>query len=327
MKSRRSIHALALAAAAAIVVSHTPLALAQADAYPSKPITLINPYAVGGPADLLGRALAKNLGEQLGRNVIVENKAGGGASIGAAFVAKAAPDGYTLLIASVPHVTNPWLMKSLPFDTMKAFAPISLAVQSPFIMVVSPTSPMQSMADAIALARTKPLAFASTGSGTADHLSMELLCQLSGLKMTHVPYKGTGPALADVMGGHVDMMFANVVAAASLVKAGKLRALATSTARRSPSLPDVRTVSEMTGKPFDVSAWTGMLAPAGTDPAIVELLSNEVRKALQTNAARDALVTNGAEPVGTTPAQFQAFITREMQTWGEMISKAGITPS
>jgi len=210
---------------------------------------------------------------------------------------------------------------------VKAFAPISLAVQSPFIMVVSPTSPMRSMADVVSLAKTKPLAFASTGSGTADHLSMELLCQLSGLTMTHVPYKGTGPALADVMGGHVDLMFANVVAAASLVKSGKLRALAASTARRSPSLPEVRTVSELIGKPFDVSAWTGMLAPAGTDPAIVELLSNEVRKALQTSAARDALVTNGAEPVGTTPAQFQAFITREMQTWGEMISKAGITPS
>jgi tripartite-type tricarboxylate transporter receptor subunit TctC len=298
-----------------------------ASPYPTRQVKVIVPFTAGGGTDAVARALTTGLSESLGQSFYVENKPGASTVIGSEFVAKATPDGYTLLIASVPHVTNPWLMKSLPFDTVKAFAPISLAVQSPFIMVVSPTSPMQSMADAIALARTKPLAFASTGSGTADHLSMELLCQLSGLKMTHVPYKGTGPALADVMGGHVDMMFANVVAAASLVKAGKLRALATSTARRSPSLPDVRTVSEMTGKPFDVSAWTGMLAPAGTDPAIVELLSNEVRKALQTNAARDALVTNGAEPVGTTPAQFQAFITREMQTWGEMISKAGITPS
>jgi tripartite-type tricarboxylate transporter receptor subunit TctC len=298
-----------------------------ASPYPTRQVKVVVPFTAGGGTDAVARALTTGLSESLGQSFYVENKPGASTVIGSEFVAKAAPDGYTLLIASVPHVTNPWLMKSLPFDTVKAFAPISLAVQSPFIMVVSPTSTIQSMADAIALARTKPLAFASTGSGTADHLSMELLCQLSGLKMTHVPYKGTGPALADVMGGHVDMMFANVVAAASLVKSGKLRALATSTARRSPSLPEVRTVSEMTGKPFDVSAWTGMLAPAGTDPAIIELLSNEVRKALQTNAARDALVTNGAEPVGTTPAQFQAFITREMQTWGEMISKAGITPS
>ena len=298
-----------------------------ASPYPTRQVKVIVPFTAGGGTDAVARALTTGLSESLGQSFYVENKPGASTVIGSEFVAKAAPDGYTLLIASVPHVTNPSLMKSLPFDTVKAFAPISLVVQSPFLMVVSPTSPMQSMADAIALARTKPLAFASTGSGTADHLSMELLCQLSGLKMTHVPYKGTGPALADVMGGHVDMMFANVVAAASLVKAGKLRALATSTARRSPSLPEVRTVSEMTGKPFDVSAWTGMLAPAGTDPVIVELLSNEVRKALQTSAARDALVTNGAEPVGTTPAQFQAFITREMQTWGEMISKAGITPS
>jgi tripartite-type tricarboxylate transporter receptor subunit TctC len=295
--------------------------------YPTRQVRVVVPFTAGGGTDAVARALTTGLSESLGQSFYVDNKPGASTVIGSEFVAKAAPDGYTLLIASVPHVTNPWLMKSLPFDTVKAFAPISLAVQSPFIMVVSPTSPMRSMADVVALAKTKPLAFASTGSGTADHLSMELLCQLSGLTMTHVPYKGTGPALADVMGGHVDLMFANVVAAASLVKSGKLRALAASTARRSPSLPEVRTVSELIGKPFDVSAWTGMLAPAGTDPVIVELLSNEVRKALQTSAARDALVTNGAEPVGTTPAQFQAFITREMQTWGEMIAKAGITPS
>jgi tripartite-type tricarboxylate transporter receptor subunit TctC len=156
---------------------------------------------------------------------------------------------------------------------------------------------------------------------------MELLALQSGVSMTHVPYKGTGPALADVMGGHVDLMFANVVAAGPLVKSGKLRALAASTAKRSASLPEVRTVGEISGKPFDVSAWTGVLAPAGTDPAVIERLSAEVRKALQTNVTREALVTNGAEPVGSTPAQFQAFIAREMQTWSAIIAKAGITPS
>lgn len=155
---------------------------------------------------------------------------------------------------------------------------------------------------------------------------MELLALQSNVAMTHVPYKGTGPALADVLGGHVDLMFANVVAAGPLVKSGKLRALATSTAKRSASLPDVRTVSEISGKPFDVSAWAGVLAPAGTDPAVVERLSAEIRKALQTSATREALVVNGADPVGGTPAQFQAFIAREMQTWRGIIAKAGITP-
>ncbi|MGC3983632.1 MAG: tripartite tricarboxylate transporter substrate binding protein [Pseudorhodoferax sp.] len=295
--------------------------------YPSRQVRVVVPFTAGGGTDVVARAIAAGLSESLGQSFFVENKPGASTLIGSEYVAKAAADGYTLLVASVPHATNPWMMKRMPFDTLKAFAPISLAVQSPFIMVVSAASPIQSLADALAAAKAGPLSFASTGSGTADHLSMELLALQSGVAMTHVPYKGTGPALADVMAGHVALMFANVVAAAPLVKSGKLRALAASTARRSSALPEVRTVAEATGMPFDVSAWTGVLAPAGTDPAIVDHLSAEVRKALQTAGTREALTSNGAEPVGSTPAQFQAFIAREMKTWGEIIAKAGITPS
>ncbi|HEY4068766.1 MAG TPA: tripartite tricarboxylate transporter substrate binding protein [Burkholderiaceae bacterium] len=285
------------------------------------------PFTAGGGTDVVARAIAAGLSDSMGQTFYVENKPGASTVIGSEIVANSRPDGYTLLVASVPHVTNPWLMRDLPFDTVKAFAPVSLATQSPFIMVASPASSIQTMGDALALAKTRRLTFGSTGSGTADHLSMELLSLQSGVTMTHVPYKGTGPALADVMGGHVDLMFANVVAAAPLVKGGKLRALATSTSRRSPSLPDVRTVSEISGKPFDVSAWTGVLAAAGTDPAIVERLSAEVRKALQTPVTHQALVTNGAEPVGSTPLEFSSFIAREMKTWGEIIAKAGIPPT
>ncbi|WP_213956549.1 MULTISPECIES: tripartite tricarboxylate transporter substrate binding protein [unclassified Variovorax] len=321
MNRRELITALA---AAGVAVT---LPVRAASPYPDRQVKVVVPFTAGGGQDVVARAIAASLSQSLGQTFYVENKPGASTVIGSEFVAKAAPDGYTLLVASVPHATNPAMMKSLPFDTAKAFAPICLAVQSPFIMVASLASSIGSMDEALALARTRKLSFASTGSGTADHLSMELLTLQSGVSMTHVPYKGTGPALADVMGGHVDLMFANVVAAAPLVKSGKVRALATSTAHRSASLPEVRTVSEISGKPFDVSAWTGILAPAGTDPAIVERLSAEIRKALQTTITREALTNNGAEPVGSTPAEFQAFISREMQTWAGIISKAGITPS
>jgi tripartite-type tricarboxylate transporter receptor subunit TctC len=296
-------------------------------AYPNRQVRVVVPFTAGGGTDVVARALAASMSESLGQTFYIDNKPGASTVIGSEYVAKSAPDGYTLLVASVPHATNPSMMKNLPFDTVKAFVPVSLAVQSPFIMVASSTSSIHSMDEALAQAGARRLSFASTGSGTADHLSMELLSLQSGVSMTHVPYKGTGPALADVMGGHVDLMFANVVAAGPLVKSGKLRALAASTAGRSASLPEVRTVGEISGKPFDVSAWTGVLAPAGTDPALVERLSAEVRKALQTNVTREALVANGAEPVGSTPAQFRAFIAREMQTWSAIIAKARITPS
>jgi tripartite-type tricarboxylate transporter receptor subunit TctC len=300
---------------------------AAANGYPSRAIKIVVPFPPGGSTDLVARALAPRLAEAYGQSVVIDNKPGASTVIASEHVAKSAPDGHTLLLTSVPLVTNPWLMRAMPFETPQAFSPISLVVQSPFILVVPVSSPITSFADLMIRARNEKLSFASTGSGTADHLAMELLCIQAGISMVHVAYKGTGPALTDVMGGHVQLMFGNVVGAAPLLKAGKLRALAASTAQRSPLLPDVQTVSELSGKPFDVSAWTGLLAPAGTDPSIVNSLSSEMQKILKVPATRELLITNGTDPVGSTPAEFQSFISRELATWGKIIRTAGITAS
>jgi tripartite-type tricarboxylate transporter receptor subunit TctC len=301
--------------------------LARAANFPTRSIRMVVPFPPGGSTDLVARAIAPRLAESFGQAVVIDNKPGASTVIASDIVAKAPPDGHTVLLTSVPLVTNPWLMKAMPFETAQAFAPIGMVVQSPFIMVVAAASPITSWADLVARAKTEKLSFASTGSGTADHLAMELFCLQNGISMVHVPYKGTGPALTDVMGGHVHLMFGNVVGAAPLLKSGKLRALAASTAQRSPLLPEVRTVAELTEKSFDVSAWTGLLAPAGTDPAIVDTFSKELQKLLKVPATRDLLVSNGTDPVGSSPAEFQAFITREMATWGRIIRTAGITAS
>jgi tripartite-type tricarboxylate transporter receptor subunit TctC len=327
MNRRDMLARLAATGAAAATAMALP-ARAAINGYPTKPVKVVVPFTAGGGTDLVARALTPGFTEVFGQSFIVENKPGASTVIGSEYVAKSAPDGHTLLLTSVPLATNPWLMKNLPFDTAKAFAPISLVVQSPFIMVVPPASPIASLDDLVARAKGgSKLSFGSTGSGTADHLAMELFCLQSGISIVHVAYKGTGPALADVMGGHVDLMFANVVGAAPLLKAGKLRALAASTAHRSALLPEVKTVKELSGKPFDVSAWTGLLAPAGTDPAIVASLGAELKKTLAVPATRDFLVANGADPVGSTPAEFTAFIAREMETWGKIIKTANITTS
>lgn len=322
MKRRDTL--LYLSAAGLTVLANSSSA---ATPYPTKPLKIVVPFPPGGSTDMVARAFAPRLAEALGQSVVIDNKAGASTVIASDYVAKSAADGYTLLLTSVPLVTNPWLMKALPFETPQAFAPISLLVQSPFILVVQAASPIMSLNDVIMRAKNEKLTFASTGSGTADHLAMELFCLQAGISMVHVAYKGTGPALTDVMGGHVHLMFGNVVGAAPLIKSGKLRALATSTAQRSPLLPEVRTVAELSSKPFDVSAWTGLLAPAGTDPLVVTAISNELTKILKIPALRELLIANGTDPVGSTPADFQAFIVREMATWGKIIRSAAITAS
>ncbi|MES3000350.1 MAG: tripartite tricarboxylate transporter substrate binding protein [Pseudomonadota bacterium] len=300
-------------------------ALGRAANFPTKPLRMVVPFTPGGSTDLVARAIAPRLAEALGQPVVIDNKPGASTVIASEIVAKSPPDGHTLLLTSVPLVTNPWLMKSMPYETPQAFAAISNVVVSPFILVVPANSPITSFSDFIARAKAGKLSYASTGSGTADHLAMELVCLQAGISMVHVAYKGTAPALTDVMGGHVQAMFANVVGSAPMIKAGKLRALATSTAQRSPLLPDVRTVAEVSGTPFDVGAWTGLLAPAGTDPAIVAQISTELQKIVKVPATRELLISNGTDPVGSNPADFQAFITRELATWGKIIRTAGIT--
>lgn len=251
--------------------------------YPSKPVRIVVAFAPGGGTDTLTRALAVPLGKALGQSVVVENKAGAGAIVGSKFVATAAPDGYTLLVTSAPHASNPSLVK-LPYDTIKAFAPVCLAAKSPFMLVTPPDSPVKTLDDLVKAARQRKLSFGSSGNGTNDHLSMELLSYIYGLSMTHVPYKGTGPALVDLVGKNIDLMAANIVGAGALVKAGKLHAIAVTTSERSSLFPDIPTLQELTGKPFDVSAWTGILAPAGTPEAIVSRLNKDICQSLTTDA-------------------------------------------
>lgn len=281
-------------------------------------------FSPGGGTDTLARALGVPLSEALGQSVIVENKPGGSTVIGADYVAKSRPDGYTLLVTSAPHVSNPSLMENMPFDTVTAFAPICLAAQSPFVLVVKPDSPIHSLDDLVKQAKSKKLFFGSSGNGTNDHLSTELLSNIYGISMVHAPYKGTGPALLDLMGGHIDLMLANIVGAAPLVRAGKLRAIAVTTAKRSSSMPELPTLQELSGHPFDVSAWTGILAPAGTGKAIVGQLNAEIRNALKTPKVVEVMNTNGADIVSSTPEGFQKFIVDEIEKWAGIIKSANI---
>jgi tripartite-type tricarboxylate transporter receptor subunit TctC len=292
--------------------------------YPNKPVRIIVAFSPGGGTDTLTRALAVPLGKALNQTVIVENKPGAGAVVGSEYVAKAQPDGYTLLVTSAPHASNPSLV-NLPYDTVKGFAPVCLAAESPFMLVVPPDSPINTLEDLIKEAKKRKLTFASSGIGTNDHLSVELLSHIYGVSMTHVPYKGTGPALVDVVGKHIDLMAANIVGAGTLVKAGKLRAIAVTTARRSSLFPNIPALQELIGKPFDVSAWTGILTPAGTPKAIVDRLNKDIRQSLTTDAVKEAMATQGADIVADTPEHFQQFIVSEIDKWSALIKAAGIT--
>ncbi|HEY9280927.1 MAG TPA: tripartite tricarboxylate transporter substrate binding protein [Eoetvoesiella sp.] len=295
-----------------------------ASTYPAKPITVVVAFSPGGGTDTLARALSVPLSATLKQTVIVENKPGAATVIGAEYVAKSKPDGYTLLVTSAPHVSNPSLMDKLPFDTVKDFAPVCLAAQSPFVLVVRADSPIKTLDDLVKRAKTEKLFYGSSGNGTNDHLSTELLSDIYGISMVHAPYKGTGPALLDLMGGHIDLMIGNIVGAAPLVRSGKLRAIAVTTAKRSSLMPELPTLQELSGKPFDVSAWTGILAPAGTDPAIVKRLNKDIRASLANEKVKEVMTTNGADIVGSTPEEFQQFIVSEIQKWGTIIKAAGI---
>ncbi len=292
--------------------------------YPLKPISLVVAFAPGGGTDALSRALAVPLGQNLGQPVVVENKAGAGAIIGSEFVAKATPDGYTLLATSAPHASNPSLISPMPFDTLKDFSPICLAAKSPFVLTVLPESPIQSYQDLIQQAKVKKLTYGSSGNGTNDHFSGEMVSYLSGISMTHVPYKGTGPAVRDLLGGHLDLMFANIVSVASLVLAGKLRAIAVTTAERSGLMPELPTLQEIVKQPFDFSAWTGILAPARTDPAVIERLNSGIRAALATVAVQKTMAGLGADIVADRPEQFAEFIRREIEKGSAIVKAAGI---
>jgi tripartite-type tricarboxylate transporter receptor subunit TctC len=297
-----------------------------AQSYPSKPIRIVVPYPPGGFNDTLGRTLAAKFTESWGQPAIVENKPGANTLIGSDFVAKSAPDGYTLLIVAFPFAVTPSLIKSMPYDTVKDFAPVILAAQSPNILVVNPELPVKSVAELIALAKAKPdgLSYASTGNGSSNHISMELFKSLAGVKLVHIPYKGSAPAVTDLLGGQIQVMFDNAPNVMPQVKAGRLRALAQSGLTRSSIAPDLPTVVEAGVPGYEVTVWFGLVAPAGTPRDVIVKLNTEVLKILAMPDVRERFLAQGVEPMGSTPEQFGDHIRAQMAKWGKVVADAGV---
>ena len=300
------------------------LSAAAAD-YPDRPIRLIVPYPPGGGADISSRIISQYLGEALGKAVIVDNRPGAGGNIGTDAVARAAPDGYTLLLASIATSVNASLFSSLPFNT-KDFQPVSVFITVPLMMVVSPTFAPQSVGDLIALAKARPrqLNYASGGLGTANHIAGELFKYMANVDITHVPYKGGGPALNDVIGGQVQLYFGTITSVREQAKAGRVRALATTGATRASAAPELPTVAESGLPGFEVVAWYGVLAPAGTPQPIVDRLSTELSRIVRIPAVQEQIRAQGAEAVGSTPAEARRFLDAEIDKWAKVVKLSGM---
>ena len=301
---------------------------AHAQPYPAKTIRMIVPFAAGGGTDIVARAVGQKMGEALGQGVVIDNRTGANGNIGMALAAKAAPDGYTLLMTSSALAINPSLYKGLGYDAVTDFAPVTLATLIPFILVVTASLPVKSVNELIALAqrRKKELSYSSAGSGNATHLSMALFEMLAKVELNHIPYKGTGQGITDVMGGHVQLMFGALPSTLPGVKAGRLRILAISSATRSSALPHVPTLAQAGVPGYELTSWYGALAPAGTPTAIVTQLNTELVKALNSPEIKSRLLAEGAEPVGNTAAQFQTYIRTEITQYAKIVTalKIGI---
>jgi tripartite-type tricarboxylate transporter receptor subunit TctC len=302
-------------------------ALAMAQPYPGKPIRLVVPFPPGGSADIIGRTLAQRLSEQMGQPVVVENRAGASAIIGSEYVAKSPPDGYTLLLGNVGSMTiHPFLYPNLPYDPIKDFAPVTLVGAVTSVVVVTASLPVNNIAELVAWAKANPgkLNFTSSGAGSSTHLTGELLRLRTGIKMEHISYKGSAPALVDLIAGNVQLMFENLPSVLPHIKAGRVRALATTAAKRSSALPDVPTMIEAGFAGFDMVSWQGILVPAGTPQEIVARLNSEIVKALQTREVRDGYAKLGVDVLGNTPDQFAAYIRQEQAKWSNIVKDAGI---
>lgn len=301
--------------------------IAQAQTYPAKPVRLILPFPPGGGTDVVGRLLAQKLGQALGQQVVVENRAGAGGRIGTDLAAKAPPDGYTLLLATSSVMgTGPALYKKLPFDMPKDFAPISLVAYTAYVLVAHPSVPAKSAKALVALAKSKPggLTYASSGAGGAAHLSGELFSATAGVRMVHVAYKGSSPGMFSVVSGETDLMFSNALPALPQVRNGRLRALGVTTPQRSVLLPEVPTIAESGLAGFEVQQNYGVLAPAGTPREIVARLNQEIGKAMQTEDAKRRLLADGSEVKVSTPQELEKMITAEIAKWSTVIRRAGI---
>jgi len=300
-------------------------ALAMAQSYPNKPIRFLVGFVAGGTNDIVARALAQKLTETLGQSVVVENRGGANTAIATEAAARAAPDGYTILLNAPGHATNPALMK-LAFDPVNDFAFISLVAEAQNIVVMHPSFPPRSVQELIALSKKRPgqINVASSGTGTTVHLSAELFQHMTGTRWVHIPYKGGGPAVIELMAGQTQIMFANMPTAIQYVRDGRLRALAVTGARRAPAAPTLPTVAESGVPGYEVTAWYGVSAPAKTPRAIVDRLHAEIVRAVNSPDLRERLTTQGADPIHLTPEQYTVFIQNEIAKWAKVIKAAGI---
>ncbi|HEY5292941.1 MAG TPA: tripartite tricarboxylate transporter substrate binding protein [Burkholderiales bacterium] len=322
MNSRRSI----LASAAVVALAMCLPAVAPAQSWPAKPIRVIVPFPPAGGTDVLTRQLAEKISAATKWNLVIDNKPGAGGNIGLDALAKSAPDGYTIGMGQTANLAiNPALYEKMPFDALRDFAPVGLVSAQPMVLVVAADSPYHSLADVVAAAKVKPdaVTMASAGSGTVGHLAGELFARKAGVKFLHIPYKGASPAVTDLLGHQVDIIFANTQSVMTLVAAGKLRALAVSSAQRIKPLPAVPTISESGYKGFEAVTWSGLVAPAGTPAGIIAKLNAEIAKALARSDFLEKLAAEGSQPLGGSPQQFAEFLRAEHAKWGVAVRASG----
>ncbi|WP_062361725.1 tripartite tricarboxylate transporter substrate binding protein [Variovorax paradoxus] len=322
---RRALLAAAVGAALALAFVAGP-ARAQ-DSYPAKPIRIVVPYPAGGFNDTLGRLVANKLSAAWKQPVIVDNKPGGGTVIGTQAAATAPADGYTLLVVQFPFAANPWLYKSLPYDSAKAFAPVVLAGRSPMLIVSHAAGPLRTLGDVLAAAKAKPgaLNYGSSGSGSSNHLAMALFESVSGTRMTQVPYKGSTPLLTDLAGGQVDLAVDLLPHALPFIQSGKVRALAIASTKRSPLMPELPTAAEAGVPGYEVSSWHGFVVPAGTPQPVIDKLNREMNAIFAMDDVKKVFAQQGVVPDGGTPAQFQRFIDSQMALWKKVVQDGRIT--
>ena len=322
MRPGRRLLRMTLAAA----VWHAPHASAVEAAYPTRPLRLIVPYAPGGGVDGVGRLMAQDIAPRLGQQIVIDNRGGGGGLIGLDIAAHSAPDGYTLLVGSVAVTSMPGLHKKLPFDPIRDFAPITISVTGTYLLAVNLGLPAESLKELIALAKTGPgkLNFGSSGSGSTIHLAGEMLKSMTKIDIVHVPYKSAGLAMTDMIGGHIQMMFAPVLVLLPMAKAGKIRALGVTSAQRSALVPDVPTIAEAGVPGFEVSGWYGLLAPAATPRPIINRIYAVTMKGLESDAMKERLRSQGLEPIGLSPEQSAKFLKEDIARWSRVIREAGI---
>ena len=295
-------------------------------AYPEKPIRFVVPYGAGGPGDAVARLVGTGLAKRLGQSVVIDGRPGASTIVGTEIVAKAPPDGYSILTISTTHAVNPAIYKKLPYDPIRDFAPVTLMVATPFVLCVNPKVPTNSVRELIALAKTKPqgLAYGSGGTGSSLHLTAELFSSQAGIRMLHVPYKGAGPAFIDLIGGQVQIVFSSTVSSLPHVKSGQVRALAVTSLKRASAAPDVPTLAESGFPGFESSSWFGVLAPAKTPAEIVLKLQQEIAQVLKTPEVREVLTNLGAEPSGMSPDEFGKYFRAEIAKWGKVVRDANI---